>query len=218
MTNTETLKIELSNDKTFKKLFLKKQDILLQIVKDILDIKSDEIEKILGYDMIPDNLKDITYYEDILIKLPDKTYVGIEMNNPNPRDELLKHMVDLSRIQPRVYETGKITDELAESKIYYLNFNKTSNPSGRELEKYALCSEKTGKVREDSFIIYDIDINMCHKMVYDQGIEKASKLVRWGAIMLATSLSEIDTLLGDNMLTKEQKEDFLKAISELNNN
>lgn len=218
MTNTETLKIELSNDKTFKKLFLEKQDILLQIINDILDIKSEEIEKILGYDMIPDNLKDITYYEDILIKLPNKIYVGIEMNNPSPRDELHKHMVDLSRIQPGIYETGKITNELTESKIHYLNFNKTSNPSGRELEKYALCSEKTGKIKEDSFIIYDVDINKCYELADKQGIEKASKLVRWGAIMLSTSIKEIDTLLGDAMLTKEQKETFLNATRELNNN
>ncbi len=53
--------------------------------------------------------------------------------------------------------------------------------------------------------------------MYDVSERILSKVVRWGAIMNETDIRKISDILGKDMLTMEEKENFLNTIQEVNN-
>ena len=51
--------------------------------------------------------------------------------------------------------------------------------------------------------------------MYNEDVEK-SKIIRWGSIFKTKTIEEISDLLGDDLLTMEEKERFLNSIRAVN--
>ena len=212
----EKLKMTLASDVLFKKVFFSEGSALLKMLQDILDIREDSGITIIGYETRSNNIFGKSFRGDLLVTLSDRTYVSIEMNNSNPRNSLSRNMIHLFRIHSDMLVKGMPDSELEKYRLYQLNFDNFRNPSREAIEKYAFCSLTTGKVRNLIYTFCDVDLEKCRKLVYNVNVREVSKDIRWGAIMTSNDIEEISKLLGEDMLSMEEKDKFLNTVRELN--
>ena len=212
----EKLKMTLASDVLFKKVFFSEGSVLLKMLQDILDIREDSGITIIGYETRPNNIFGKSFRGDLLVTLSDRTYVSIEMNNSNPKNSLSRNMIHLFRIHSDMLVKGMPDSELEKYRLYQLNFDNFRNPSREAIEKYAFCSLTTGKVRNLIYTFCDVDLEKCRKLVYNVNVSEVSKDIRWGAIMTSNDIEEISKLLGEDMLSMEEKDKFLNTVRELN--
>lgn len=212
----EKLKMTLASDVLFKKVFFSEGSALLKMLQDILDIREDSGITIIGYETRPNNIFGKSFRGDLLVTLSDRTYVSIEMNNSNPKNSLSRNMIHLFRIHSDMLVKGMPDSELEKYRLYQLNFDNFRNPSREAIEKYAFCSLTTGKVRNLIYTFCDVDLEKCRKLVYNVNVSEVSKDIRWGAIMTSNDIEEISKLLGEDMLSMEEKDKFLNTVRELN--
>lgn len=212
----EKLKMTLASDVLFKKVFFSEGSALLKMLQDILDIREDSSITIIGYETRPNNIFGKSFRGDLLVTLSDRTYVSIEMNNSNPKNSLSRNMIHLFRIHSDMLVKGMPDSELEKYRLYQLNFDNFRNPSREAIEKYAFCSLTTGKVRNLIYTFCDVDLEKCRKLVYNVNVREVSKDIRWGAIMTSNDIEEISKLLGEDMLSMEEKDKFLNTVRELN--
>lgn len=212
----EKLKMTLASDVLFKKVFFSEGSALLKMLQDILDIREDSGITIIGYETRTNNIFGKSFRGDLLVTLSDRTYVSIEMNNSNPKNSLSRNMIHLFRIHSDMLVKGMPDSELEKYRLYQLNFDNFRNPSREAIEKYAFCSLTTGKVRNLIYTFCDVDLEKCRKLVYNVNVREVSKDIRWGAIMTSNDIEEISKLLGEDMLSMEEKDKFLNTVRELN--
>ena len=212
----EKLKMALASDVLFKKVFFSEGSALLKMLQDILDIREDSGITIIGYETRSKNIFGKSFRGDLLVTLSDRTYVSIEMNNSNPKNSLSRNMIHLFRIHSDMLVKGMPDSELEKYRLYQLNFDNFRNPSREAIEKYAFCSLTTGKVRNLIYTFCDVDLEKCRKLVYNVNVREVSKDIRWGAIMTSNDIEEISKLLGEDMLSMEEKDKFLNTVRELN--
>ena len=62
----------------------------------------------------------------------------------------------------------------------------------------------------------NVALEKCKKLVYNVNVREVSKDIRWGAIMTSNDIEEISKLLGEDMLSMEEKDKFLNTVRELN--
>ena len=79
--------------------------------------------------------------------------------------------------------------------------------------KYIIDEENKPKTIK----VVRLDFDKCYELMHDDSIPKTNVL-RWGSIFKATTISEISELLGDDLLTPEEKENFLESIRAANRN
>ena len=60
-----------------------------------------------------------------------------------------------------------------------------------------------------------LDFDKCYELMHDDSVPKTNVL-RWGSIFKAETIEEISDLLGDDLLTMEEKERFLNSIRAVN--
>lgn len=68
-------------------------------------------------------------------------------------------------------------------------------------------------------IIYNFDIAKCFNMYYNKeksNIDINDKLVRWGTLLWTSDISDIAEIMGDDLMSKEDKERFVEVAEELN--
>ena len=212
----EKLKMTLASDVLFKKVFFSEGSALLKMLQDILDIREDSGITIIGYETRPNNIFGKSFRGDLLVTLSDRTYVSIEINNCNPKNRLSRNMIHLFRIHSDMLVKGMPDSELEKYRLYQLNFDNFRNPSREAIEKYAFCSLTTGKVRNLIYTFCDVDLEKCRKLVYNVNVREVSKDIRWEAIMTSNDIEEISKLLGEDMLSMEEKDKFLNTVRELN--
>lgn len=212
----EKLKMTLASDVLFKKVFFSEGSVLLKMLQDILDIREDSGITIIGYETRSNNIFGKSFRGDLLVTLSDRTYVSIEMNNSNPKNSLSRNMIHLFRIHSDMLVKGMPDSELEKYRLYQLNFDNFRNPSREAIEKYAFCSLTTGKVRNLIYTFCDVDLEKCRKLVYNVNVREVSKDIRWGAIMTSNDIEEISKLLGEDMLSMEEKDKFLNTVRKLN--
>ena len=212
----EKLKMTLASDVLFKKVFFSEGSVLLKMLQDILDIREDSGITIIGYETRSKNIFGKSFRGDLLVTLSDRTYVSIEMNNSNPKNSLSRNMIHLFRIHSDMLVKGMPDSELEKYRLYQLNFDNFRNPSREAIEKYAFCSLTTGKVRNLIYTFCDVDLEKCRKLVYNVNVREVSKDIRWEAIMTSNDIEEISKLLGEDMLSMEEKDKFLNTVRELN--
>lgn len=52
----------------------------------------------------------------------------------------------------------------------------------------------------------NIDLEKCHDLVYEVDIRNLPKAVRWSAILIEAEIDNIVKILGDDMLSMEEKD------------
>lgn len=89
-----------------------------------------------------------------------------------------------------------------------------------EIDKKVLseCSCKyiiDGENKLKTIKVVRLDFDKCYELMHDDSVPKTDVL-RWGSIFKAKTINEISELLGDDLLTLEEKESFLESIRAAN--
>ena len=223
MVNEENRRTKLLiYDVIFKAVFKKEEKILFKMVRDIFDI-DDNVELvsdphvISGLETPPNNKSGKTYRGDMQIRLSDKSIILIEMNNRNDKSQIDRNMIYLVRVHNNMLKSGVLDSELEEYRIRGLNLNNFRNEDDIPIESFAFCSLNNNKIASYIYTICNISLVKCKELVYDRNINKLPKAVRWGAILLEEDIDKISQIIGDDLLTMEEKERLIKTIEEVNN-
>lgn len=214
----EGMILPLTSDIIFKAVFIKEEKVLIKILQDVFDLP--DYEKpftILGYETVSPKKKGKTYRGDILVKLSDKSFVTVEMNNRNDESAIDRNFVHLTRIHQQVLKAGEEDINLKKYRLRGLNLNNFKNVTGNPVDNYAICNIQTGKVATMIYSFCNIDLEKCKELVYDINVRNLPKAVRWGALMQEESIEKISMILSDDMLTPEEKEGFLNTMKEVSN-
>ena len=125
MTEEKTKEIvPLIFDKAFKAVFIKEDDILIKMIKDIFPIpKSNNPFTMVGFETVPPSNDGKAYRGDILIKLSDNSYVSIEMNIVFEDDIFNRNIIHLVRIHNQILKEGEINKNISRYRMMQLNLN-----------------------------------------------------------------------------------------------
>ena len=210
---------QLEYDTIFKATFIRRQEVLIKMIRDVFEIEDDINNPlfIVGYELVPHSKRGKSYKSDILIKLSDDSYISIEMNKRIGNDILSRNIIQMSRIYAQINRSGDKDNIISKKTVMGLNINTFKTFTGKPVEKISLCETETGMIVSNLLSFCNIDVALCRKLVYNLGIEKVSKAIRWGAIITSKSIKEISNVLGDDILSMEEKEKFLNTIKEVNN-
>ena len=206
----------LVSDVMFKAVFGRHQNVLLKMIRDVFEVEETELFTIAGLESIPNTKSGKTYRGDITVRLSDKSYVLIEMNYRKDKNAIDRNMIHLTRVHNQILKKSVKDEELKDYRIRGLNLNNFNNETGEAIENYALCNIKTNKVVSLIFSFCNISLVKCRELVYDINISNLPNAVRWGAILLEEDIDKISQILGDDLLTMEEKESLLKTIEEVN--
>ncbi len=72
-----------------------------------------------------------------------------------------------------------------------------------------------GEDKPKTIKVVRLDFDKCYELMHDDSVPKTDAL-RWGSIFKATTIKEVSELLGDDLLTPEEKESFLESIRAAN--
>jgi len=225
--NTEERKIiRLCGDVIFKAVFLRETNVLLKIIYDITDINETMHfeEVITGYELEPYKLNGKVNKSDMLVKLGNNYFLNIELNYQHESNVLRRNMIQLFKIFGQITESGMSDKEIYLKKVGQLNFNTFSNTNNKELQR-GFYTDDEGNIISDFLTFWNVDIVKCYKMVYNDivNVHKLPKTVRWGAI-LYTDINNPDyenfikKVIGDDLLTMEEKDKLINRINETKNN
>ena len=209
---------QLEYDTIFKATFIRRQEVLIKMIRDVFEIEDDINNPlfIVGYELVPHSKRGKSYKSDILIKLSDDSYISIEMNKRIGNDILSRNIIQMSRIYAQINRSGDKDNIISKKTVMGLNINTFKTFTGKPVEKISLCETETGMIVSNLLSFCNIDVALCRKLVYNLGIEKVSKAIRWGAIITSKSIKEISSILGDDILSMEEKEKFINTIKEVN--
>ena len=215
--NNLTPIVSLRFDKAFKIIFNKEKRVLLRMLRDVLGIEVDDNSILtIGEELLPPNIFGKMYRLDVRLEMFNSILISIEMNNnTNKVNTTNRNMLYLARnISGYVSENTK-DEELENYGSIMLNLNRFRNSNNKELDEIMLLSIHSGIIASKLFKIYNLDIDKCYKLMYNNDVKK-SKIMRWGSIFRATSIEELSDLLGGDLLTMEEKEHFLNTVREAN--
>ena len=72
-----------------------------------------------------------------------------------------------------------------------------------------------GEDKPKTIKVVRLDFDKCYELMHDDSVPKTDVL-RWESIFKATTIKEVPELLGDDLLTPEEKESFLESIRAAN--
>jgi len=209
------------NDVFFKAVFENNKDILVKIIKDIFEI-DEKVDRepltIKEYQTVPVTEGGRTFRSDIVIKLSDNSYVCLEMNQSPSTSVIERNIIQMIRVHSSIIKKGTSYEELKKYKMRGLNFNLIKNIGGDPVEYYAFCNIKTGKIASMIYSFCNVDLEKYQDLVYDINIKNLPNAVRWGAILIETEIDNIAKILGDDILSMEEKNRLIKTIEEVNDN
>ena len=215
--NNLTPIVSLRFDKAFKIIFNKEKRVLLRMLRDVLGIEVDDNSTLtIGEELLPPNIFGKMYRLDVRVEMFNSILISIEMNNnTNKVNTTNRNMLYLARNISGYVSEGTKDEELENYGSIMLNLNRFRNSNNKELDEIMLLSIHSGIIASKLFKIYNLDIDKCYKLMYNNDVKK-SKIMRWGSIFRATSIEELSDLLGGDLLTMEEKEHFLNTVREAN--
>lgn len=216
-------KIKICNDVMFKSIFLRQRDALITMIYDITGIneKINKDEIITGYELEPYTVKGKVNRSDMLVRIGNDNYLNVEINYKHERNITARNMIQLFRITNQVVESGMTDKELSLKMVGQLNLNTFRNLNNKIIQIGAYADLDTGRELDYGVIkIWNLDIEKCYKKLYNntEKIKYATKMERWGAILYCSinDIELISQLLGDDLLTMEEKEKFIVKIKDAN--
>ena len=210
--------VPLIFDKAFKAVFIKEENILIKMIRDIFEVNEKSRPfTMVGFETVPSTEDGKTYRGDILIKLSDKSYVSIEMNSVFKEDIFNRNFIHLIRVHNQVLKEGENNKEISLYRMRQLNLNLKDTFDEGVVSRYAFCNMDNNKVASLIYTICNINIAKGEELLYNIDVRDLPKAVRWGAILNRRSIEEIEYLIGDDLLTMEEKERFINTIKDVNN-
>ena len=212
----------LAYNAMFRAVISNNKYILSKLVEYILDYYQLDID-ISGKELtIQKNELNINNYQDkqlivdYIIKLDDKNEINIEINRSKYIGLTERNLTYSFKIYYEHFKAGDSYKEFGEYTFLQVNFNNYRNPNGRSINRYYMIDADDLKNKlSKNFSIMNIDIDLCHKLVYNKdNLEGISDLEVFSALLACDYLEDIASILERGLLSmeKSEKEKFTHNI------
>ncbi len=218
MTNLISTEIKpLSSDVMFKAVFKKHPKVLQQMICDIIGFDDEvfDFQVSIGEELLPRYYGNRKFITDLTITINKDIKINLEINRYNADGLEPRNIMYFSYLIGDI-KIGTKYKDLSKIRAYQINFNDFSNANSNIIGEYAYQDKNAPYRRIDMFEFLNLDIAKCYNLVYNDGNGCVSKAIRWAAILMADDIRMIDKILGDDMLMKRDKEEFLKTIDAIN--
>src|SRR5574344_1691559 len=147
---------------------------------------------------------------DVILKMNDEKIL-IEMNCFNKNMVLTRNLVYL--MQEYSYQFKK-DDNYKDIKRYHqINFCRYSYFEPKVEKAEVKLRDQYGNVYIESIKSDFIDIDYCKKIMYNK--TNVSKLDKWILILMSETKEELEKAIGDDMMDKLTKEEFMEIVEDL---
>ena len=212
----------LCNDSVFKELFSKVPNALILLVSDVLKLDYESIKdnaKVeLASELHKTRAKNKTTVCDFVIKVGNYFRINVELNQSYYKGLEERNLVYAGRILSDSIPKGTKYESLPKYRVYQLNINTFRNFNGKVLSKAMLLDEETGMPLTEALSLFSFDIAKCLDIYYNKtasDIDLDSRIIKWGTILYTTEISSIADIMGDDFMSKEDKEKFIEVAEEL---
>ena len=205
-------------DRMFKVVFNLNNKVLIKMLNDIMGLDINEESKVIvSNSLIPYEESGRFFEQDLVIELDSESFICIEMNkDKNSYSFNRNFMYGMMYIRQKIDKnTSKKSIDGYNLKL--LNLNMFPNECNELVEEAAFFYIKSGRIATKIFKIYDFNIDNNEEILYN-GDEKKNRLIRCSKILRATSYEDLIYWIGDDLLTMEEKEEFLRCIKMANRN
>ena len=208
-------RIQLCYDKVFKKVFRDNPNALAKLISDIIGIPYLEIKDNIVFssnELRLNHIKEKSKVCDFIVNV-DNYSINIEMNMYPSKWIKYRNFAYLNNLYNTVVTTGLKYNEYGKKVAIQINFNVNYKSEDLPISKCVVFDTNRCKIFIDNYYIYQIDIVKCLDIVYNEGeITNVLPGIRWGALLYADNLKDIETILGNDLLGKKEKEEFMKTI------
>lgn len=203
-------------DRACKVIFSENRDVLIKFLSELLHRNIDSNAKIIiGKEAVGKYINGKTFRHDMIISINDKEFICFEMNANKYAYSINRNFIYLiDYLLSKLPKNIKVAD-LNDYRVELLNLNMFGNASDEVLEEATLKYSHSKRKATEMIKIIDFNIAKCYDMMYNEDVEK-SKIIRWGSIFKAETIEEISDLLGDDLLTMEEKKEFLDNVRATN--
>ena len=198
----------LCNDVIFKSLFIGIEFVLEKFIYDITGDKVKDI-KLYANEIPIKRGKEKFKRCDFLIK-HNNTIYNIELNNSYYDALLIKNTSYIFSLYSTDASRGnEYNKDLEVIQININNYTRFNKP----ILDYKIINNNYGYVYLDSLKIYELDIEKCNKLYYNDRIRKR-RYLKWGALFSCTNLNDISLIL-DELLTKKEKDIIMEKLNKI---
>ena len=208
--------VPLYYDRAFKLIFNTSKGILIKFLREVLNIEiNDNANILIGEEALGKYVDSKNFRHDMVIEIDNTNYICLELNANSYVYSINRNFIYLIDLLLSRLSKGLTIEELDKYKVRLLNLNMFSNICGEVIDEAALIYLKSRLEASKMFKIIDFDIAKCYEMMYNDK-KKKDNLIRWGSIFNAKTVSELSYLLGDDLLTMEEKREFLDNVRAAN--
>lgn len=206
----------------FKSVFRKNPNILKKLIELVLEENNINLHLenktliLQNNELLLDHYKDKQYICDFIINIDKSTDLSIEINRSLYPGLKERNMAYSFNIYYNHFKQGNRYHEFEKYGLIQINFNSFSNPNDKIMNAFYLMDKDSPlNILSKNLLIIHIDVYKCYKSVYNKtNLDEVSKMERLIAILMSTSIKEISTILGSDILDMREKEKFLKDIVE----
>ena len=214
--NDDMEMLPLHYDRAFKVIFSKSTNVLIKLLRYLLKIEiNDNADTMIGKEAVGKYIDSKNFRHDMVVAIDSINYVCIEVNANKYAYSINRNFIYLVDLLLSKLSKGLKVEELNNYKVRLLNLNMFNNTNGEVIDEAALIYLKSRTEATKMFKIIDLDIAKCYEMMYNKDVEK-DNLIRWGSIFCAKTINELSYLLGDDLLTMEEKKEFLDNVRAAN--
>ena len=208
-------RIQLCYDKVFKKVFRDNPNALAKLISDITGIPYLEIKDNIIFssnELRLNHIKEKSKVCDFIVNV-DNYSINIEMNMYPSKWIKYRNFAYLNNLYNGIVTTGLKYNEYGKKVAIQINFNVNYKREELPISKCVVFDTNRCKIFIDNYYIYQIDIVKCLDIVYNEDeITNVLPGIRWGALLYADNLDDIETILGNDLLEKKEKEEFMKTV------
>lgn len=213
MNSKENIKLKLYYDIAFKSIFLTFTNILYQMISDITNINYNELKSnaiIFNSELEIKHVLSKRMISDLVILCNNKI-INIEINKSYRNWTYNRNISYLCNIYSSTLKKSIDYNEFTNYELYQINFN-IGKKTNDNYSKDMIVDTKTCKIVTNILKIYNINIDNCYKVLYNEEKKgKISKIIKWGALFNASTIDEINNILGGILMYKE-REELIKEI------
>jgi len=212
----------LCNDSVFKEIFSRVPNALAALISECLNIDYFVLEnniQIERNELNKNNVRNKSTTCDFIVKIEDNFKINIEINSSKNKGLEERNFLFVSRLYSNMIPKGTEYKELFKYKVAQININRFRNINGKVMSRIMLTDLDTNIPVMSSLILYNFDIAKCYNLYYNEdesNIDINNKLIRWGALLCTDKISDIASIIGDDLMAMEDKEKFIEVAEELN--
>ena len=210
----------LCYDWSFKEIFSKVPNALAGLISEALGIDYSLLEnniQIERSELNKEKEDNKTTICDFVVKIEENFKLDIEINTSKYKGLEERNFLFVCRLFSNMIPKGTKYQDFVNYKVAQLNINRFKNINDKVLSKTMLTDVDTNIPVFSSLFFYNFDIVKSKNIYYNNNKcnEKVSKLVRWGAILETDKTEDIADIMGDDLMSKKDKEKFIETVNNL---